>query len=55
MLVENGITLISTAEDSGSSVSPVEAQAFLAEEAVAVADEVVVAAEEDDDMFGNME
>ena len=51
-----GLTLISTEEDSGSSIHPNEAIAFLAnEDSSHISQPIVNNTAGDDDMFGSME
>lgn len=55
LIVRDGLTLVSTQEDSGSTVTPSEAKAFLEERVVeAVAELKVDEVEEEGDMFDDM-
>jgi len=56
LVVESGLSLISVGEDSASSVTPDTAKAFLFEETVKEPEHITqIVAEEEEDMFGDME
>ena len=56
LVVKEGVTLVSSADDAGSSVTPAEAEQFLQEQQAPVAVEIKEAVvDEDEDMFAGME
>jgi hypothetical protein len=56
MIVNDGVTLISSEDDPTSAVTPEAARAFISEEEIPIAAAPVAAAAvaEEDDLFGNM-